>query len=303
MAVDDPNSPPSTKCSFTNEACETNADCPRVNTCLSDLMWMRPECTDQANPPAWAVMVTPGINAGDGAGIGKEGSHDGWFWDISIPGVWDSPPILGRSAVATADFFDDQNLFIEHEPTRYPTGLPGEPPTMVCDLSRTGCVNDTQCPDQEACVELNSPKKQQSMILRNYGYGNSFCLSCHASATSASTFASLDNILGMEILYPQPNTSPGVGGDVPGGHLTESPVLADFHYSKPLNEFKANDNALIQVFLNQFPQFTQNMPSIDTVLASRFPAQTYDHVMSTPFDPTPPLLPYENHEQFVTSDQ
>ncbi len=69
-------------------------------------MWLRPECYD-IEPASWVVMISPGINAGDGSGVGKDGSHDGWFWVINIPDAFDSPPILGRSAVTTADFFDD----------------------------------------------------------------------------------------------------------------------------------------------------------------------------------------------------
>ncbi|MCH7705498.1 MAG: hypothetical protein IIB33_00425, partial [Chloroflexi bacterium] len=145
----------------------------------------------------------------------------------------------GRSAVTAADFFDDPQLFIEHDQTRYPTGLKGGLSPLVKPFPA---------------------EKEQSMILRNYGYGNSFCLSCHASAVSASTFASLDNILGQEILYEHQQddttkpTDPCTGQ---GGHLGESPDFAKFKYSKPLNELEQADKKLIQAFLTQFPQFTQ----------------------------------------------
>lgn len=256
-------------------ACSLDSDCLAGETC-EDLMWIDDAC--YADDPAFSAIMVRGV----------DGGHDGWFWvSINATGSGD-PPILGRSAVQDADFFDLQ-LLTEHSNTRYPTGQAANNPGL-CDTSFTPCSTAFDCPAGEKCV---TTRKLGSIVPANYefGLGTLECVNCHASAVTLSTFSDLRNILGNEMRYTykvRDAADPPCEND--GFHGSDVSSLL-FGYPRPLS-------APDPEFLSLFTQFSADTPSIQNVLDSRFPADTYDHVVSSHAFPS-----FQNQEQFVTSDQ
>lgn len=208
------------------------------------LAWL-PQKQFQAGPTSWTVMVR-------GSGI----SHDDWFWAfISKDPDTTNPPLYGRSAVTSLDFFSNLALLEEQDPSRYPTG----------DQTET---------------------KEGSIAFRQYQFGN-YCINCHASAASGSTFVTTDNITGPEQRYTYSADAVELVGETP--HPGQDVDLALHDYPAPLL-------APTSDFLTAFPQFAgagAGIPFAD-VLETRFPAQSYDHALATPG---------QNAEQFLTSDQ
>src|SRR5262249_44831365 len=89
--------------------------------------------------------------------------------------------------------------------------------------------------------------------------GHSYCLSCHATAESQSTFASIDNILGKELRYKAFPITPGP---------TPTPMSASFSpFPRPLDE-------PAPAFVDHFDQL-QPVAFAD-VWQTRMPAETYD---------------------------
>lgn len=183
-------------------------------------------------------------------------SHDDWFWAfISKDPDTSNPPLYGRSAVSNLDFFSNLSLLEEQDPSRYPTG------------------------DQTST-------KEGSIAFRQYQFGN-YCINCHASAISGSTYSSMSNIVGPVQRYTYTAEAAELLGDTP--HPGREIDLTLHDYPAPLL-------APTSEFLSTFPQFDEDgagIPFAD-VLATRFPAQSYDHALSTPGD---------NAEQFLSSDQ
>jgi len=221
-------------------------------------------------PQAWVPMIK---NSGQ--------SKDGWYWaghqielPKDVPGAIVDPPILDRTGIVRPDFFDNGLIPTAPDPRWYPSGYWPE-----------------------------NKQKYPNIIMPVNTYG-SFCLSCHASAEQDFTYASLDNILGKFIRYKQFDAADGdaVAPDLfthlPPGFVEtlmafeagtppadpEDTPTYNTPYSVPL---AAPDAAFLAFYDQMVPvSFSHTWPH-------RFPAQTYDHVVSAP----------GGADAFLTSDQ
>lgn len=268
---------------YPHPPCAVDSDCPNGEEC-GNLMWLNSECYSE-DPDSWAIMV-----------LGHDGSHDGWFWVGLDADVDDgNPPILGTSAVTSMNFFDDDQLFVDHDPSRYPTGQPGAYP--------------------------DGTSKEGSVVAPNYAFGPVGCLNCHATAANASTFSTLNNILGREDRFPWKGAAVPEGPCFDDGFHNDSGALLGGYCSGGDND-GARCSTIIDCpngtclpliydfasplasqhpgFQTAFPPPDGVTPQISTVLNSRFPAESYDHVVTTPISLTNEV---HNTEQFITSDQ
>lgn len=175
-------------------------------------------------------------------------SVDDWYWAGFLPGLeTGNPPIVGPSAT----YGDD---ITRRDAAYYPTGN-----------------------------QLASGKKS-SQVFPYYGFGN-YCINCHASAISQSTYSTLENILGVGLRYEWlGRRTPPSEADPRHGEASAAGTRQG--WTEPLKE--AN-----REFLTVFPQL-RNVP-FTQVLASRFPAETYDHAVSRGDE--------RAVQEFVTSDQ
>jgi len=215
-------------------------------------------------PDSWTIII-------------KDSSmtHDGWYWgkysvEVADPASWQigNPPIFGLSAATNDQFPPDSVIPMEPNPLWYPTGYDY--------LSRTRIPS------------IAYPFNQ---------YGN-YCLNCHSSAINEHTFASLDNVVSGGIRYRQfdPESEfTDLSEDItytaihlPGFEAIRNPRLAvqsaDNPFSPPLT--KPTDKFLD--FYSQLDEVT-----FSDVWPERFPAETYDHVVSGS----------ESSSGFLTSDQ
>jgi hypothetical protein len=178
-------------------------------------------------PSLWAPMIKS-----------SESSHDGWLWMLQQPDVGRPPqfppPLLDRSAFTGGTFPDP----IVNDPSWYPTG-------SVLQLFLT---------------------KVPNMVMLIPLAGHPYCLSCHATAETQSTFASIDNILGKELRYkafdgePLPMPSPA----------PDPAALSPF--PSPLPEPS-------ELFLTFFDQLEP--VGFADVWATRMPAETYDQQVTS----------------------
>jgi len=227
-------------------------------------------------PDSWTTMVK---QSGQ--------SHDGWYWGFySAPAdpvtfAWQvgNPPIFNATGITSNQFFENGFMPTEPDPLWYPTGY-----------------------------VYSSTNKIPDVVFRNTEYGN-YCLNCHASAITESTFVSLDNILTPGFQYrrytsDQPQVEmpdefddghqPGLIGFVIENHNKLLALISsrgingvdgyDSPFSQPLAEPGLN-------FLEFYDQIGE--VSFGDVWPNRLPAQTYDHRVSGGDGP----------EQFLTSDQ
>ena len=139
-------------------------------------------------PESWATMVKQ-----SGA------SHDGWYWtghfQDAIPHTfaWQlgNPPIFNASGITSNEFFENGFMPTEPDPLWYPTGYV---------FTSTNKIPDVVFPYNE--------------------YGN-YCVNCHSSAISESTFSSIENILtpGLEYkLYTSQEQTDPVPDELDDGH-------------------------------------------------------------------------------------
>jgi hypothetical protein len=190
-------------------------------------------------PQLWAPMIKT-----------SRSSYDGWYWQLQQPnfGIPSQfgPPLLNRSAFTGGTFPEP----IVDDPNWYPTG-------GVLQLPLT------KIPNVVPLIPLA---------------GHPYCLSCHATAVSESTFASMDNILGEELRYkafqPDPNPAP-----TPGAVGSLQP------FPSPLP-------APSQLFLTFFDQIAP--VGFADVWATRMPAETWDQLV---------LSAHDGPGQFLTSAQ
>jgi hypothetical protein len=167
-------------------------------------------------------------------------SHDGWLWmlqqpDIGLPPQF-PPPLLDRSAFTGGTFPSP----IVNDPSWYPTG-----------------------------GVLQLPLKVPNVVTLIPLAGHPYCLSCHATAESESTFASMDNVLGRELRYKAFAAAPGPAPAPSPGSLSPFP--------SPLS-------APSQLFLSFFDQLEP--VTFADVWETRMPAETYDQqVISAHDDP------------------
>ena len=181
-------------------------------------------------PILWAPMIKS-----------NQSSYDGWMWmlqQVTIPSIPPQfpPPLFDESA-----FTEPLPSTITDNPSWYPTG------SILEELT-------TKIPD---------------VVMLNPLQGFPYCLSCHSTAKSQSTFASMDNILGKELRYkafpiaatPTPMPTPGNFAPFP----------------QPLSESS-------QDFLSFFNQVAP--VSFDQAWATRMPAESYEQqVTTTPSGP------------------
>jgi len=189
---------------------------------------------------------------------GQGGSVDGWYWGFfsTSPG---NPPIVDRSAA-----------------------LPGVLPSKPAQ------------PDPENWL----PTGPSTVVYPNAGFGNS-CTNCHASAARESTYSSLKNIIGQEITYTYLGDgtppSPAQGLHTVRTQQTEAQAeqRAMVPRTRSTTPFPLPLPEPAPDFLATFPQ----LPAVPfpNVWATRFPAETYDHVTAAPGAKGPGT--------FLTSDQ
>jgi len=226
---------------------------------------------------SWAIMVKDSTF-----------SHDGWYWagfsdsvdehgQVQLIG---NPPINNRSAVTTpsADFFGPPP--VKRNPLWYPTGVLFEPLPL-----------GTQMP---------------SAVFPYNEFGN-YCVNCHASAQSESTYSSLDNLLTPGLEYKGYNLDglmKRLIDPVEQRHI-DNALLADKHardavaltapsaaatktYTTPFAAPLEQADSDFLAFYDQLPEIT-----FQDALGLRLPAETFDHRFSGPDGP----------DAFLTSDQ
>ncbi len=226
---------------------------------------------------SWAIMVKH-----------NDFSHDGWYWAGFSDSVKDgkvefigNPPITDRTAATTAtsaDFFGPPP--VKRNELWYPTGVLFEP-----------LPQGTQMPN--AVFPYNE-------------FGN-YCVNCHASAQSESTYSSLDNLLTPGLEYKGYNLDGLLKRLVPAAELRsiDNALLADKHareavaltalsaakssgYQTPFAAPLSNADSDFLKFYDQLSDIT-----FGEALDLRLPAETFDHRFSGPDGP----------DQFLTSDQ
>lgn len=225
---------------------------------------------------SWAVMVKH-----------DDFSHDGWYWAGFSDSVEDgkvkfigNPPINDESAITTsaANFFGPPP--VQRNPLWYPTGILFEP--------------------------LPQGRQVPSVVFPYNEFGN-YCINCHASAASESTYSSLDNLLTPGLQYkgynleggkPKPLTAPEM-------REIENPLLADKHARGSVAtsaDSATADNVYHTPFADPLPAadsdflaFYDQLPamSFEQGLDLRLPAETFDHRLSGVGGPA----------RFLTSDQ
>lgn len=189
---------------------------------------------DKTNPDFdgfWAPMVKS-----------SKASHDGWIWTL------EGPP-FGFPLPQFPPLLLDQSGFIGSSPGPYPPILADDP-----NWYPTGSV-------------IQMPFKPINVVTLLPLAGSPYCLSCHATAESESTFASMDNILGRELRY----RAFDVAAPAP-----PTPLPSSFRpFPRPLENPQP-------AFLNFFDQLEQ-VKFVD-VWKTRMPAQTYDQQVISAHD-------------------
>jgi len=227
---------------------------------------------------SWTIMVK-----------GQE-SFDGWYWGFfaeapatptgcDAPPPTYNPPVSTRSALTTA--FDPK------------TGYPLE----VDHCGKPLPVSQQQPPPHGPWFPTFWNFSVPDIAFPNAEFGN-YCIYCHGSAESQSTFSSLENILGTEIEYdylknipPPPTPTPN---STPNEHEARLLSLRPAAASKKANSrapFPEFNPLNLEDFEKVYPQFAGL--TYDDVWQHRLPAQTWDHNLSGP----------EGPDQFLTSDQ
>jgi mono/diheme cytochrome c family protein len=188
------------------------------------------------SPILWAPMLKS-----------HNSSYDGWLWmlqqvDLSFLGIPPQfpPPLFDESAFTEAIPMSPMMA----DPSWYPTGSILEEPAPP----------NLKVPD---------------VVMLNPLAGFPYCLSCHSTAKSESTFASMDNILGAELRY---KAFPIAAMPTP------TPTASNFSpFPRPLSQPSGD-------FLSYFDQIPP--VSFDEVWATRMPAESYEQqVTTTPSGP------------------
>ena len=236
--------------------------------------------TDNPDDPAgpkhrkylsWAVMVKA-----------NDISLDGWYWSSPNHPPKGNPPLLDQSAVTQDNFFGSSQP-VTRDPTWYPTG----------DLFQTLADGQTKKPD----------------VVYPYNSYGAYCVNCHASAQSESTYSSLDNILTAGMQYKHyPHDTPKsllstLSGSFHTGHPDRTALFAELKKAEAQSAKRAEaDTGYQNPYTSPlaepskaFLSFYDMLAPLDfnAAIALRLPAETYDHWMSGPDGPGP----------FLTSDQ
>jgi hypothetical protein len=223
-------------------------------------------------PQAWAMMIK-----------NNQYAHDRWFWPLMQRDQFPlyaeervDPPIVDRSAFPAESFVSQLIAPSAPDPDWYPTGY-----------------------------FFENAAKIPNVISPQSGYG-AFCFSCHSSAVSEQTFASLNNLLGKSIRYKlfaaTSPADPGAGLDT---HVLAlrlksepTPVALPAHATTgraAADDFDTPFTLPLPTAGSRFLSFYDQLGEVSFTDAwqQRLPAQTYDHVISTPNGPS----------SFLTSDQ
>lgn len=226
---------------------------------------------------SWAIMVKH-----------NDFTHDGWYWAGFSDSMKDgkvtfigNPPIVDRTAATTAtsaEFFGPPP--VKRNELWYPTGVLFEP--------------------------LPEGKQMPNAVFPYNEFGN-YCVNCHASAQSESTYSSLDNLLtpGLEykgynldgllkrLVIPseQENITNALLADKHGHDavaLTALTEAAPETYQTPFADALPQADSDFLKFYDQLSNIT-----FGQALNLRLPAETFDHRFSGP----------EGPDKFLTSDQ
>jgi hypothetical protein len=224
------------------------------------------QITEDPEPSGWTVIVK---NAA--------ATTDGWYWGYYgvetgsvVPSDVGNPPIFGLAAVTSEMALRTLEESTQRLPDYYPTG-----------------------------VASSSNTKIPNVVYPNAGYG-AYCINCHASAMSESTFSSLDNVLTSGTRYRLFSSSPDRDRT---DTLAIAPFVGKHHSSIQANggetdaenPFPTPLSTPSDSFLDFYNQlgpvtYTQGM-------ALSMPSETYDHALAgntqNPHGAT----------KFVTSDQ
>ena len=192
---------------------------------------------DPIAPSLWAPMIKT-----------SQSSYDGWYWtlqqpDLGLPPQF-PPPLLDQSAFTGGPFGE---IPAADNPAWYPTG--------------SSLQQFTKLPNVVELIPLA---------------GHPYCLSCHSTAVSESSFASMDNILGRELRYKAFTPVPGPSPAPPGSLQPFPPPLV----------------APQQAFLEAFHQMAP--VGFPDVWQTRMPASTYDQQV---------ISAHDGPGQFLTSAQ
>lgn len=223
---------------------------------------------NDVSPSSWSTLIKS-----------KESSKDGWYWGsvstTPVPPVsaWQvgNPPVFDRSGITSDDFYaGNPNPPVQPNPDWYPTGYLFASHTKIPNIASPYSI-----------------------------YGN-YCINCHASAVSESTFSSIANIITPGIQYKQFMTDQVMlavkdqENFKPLNHqppiisllhpLTPDPDAYESPFTQPLTK-------PTQQFLDFYDQL--NEVSFTEAWKERLPAETYDHIVSAMGGPG----------QFLTSDQ
>lgn len=254
--------------------------------------WM---CSDRSTPlPDGAMVIKAMHNIDQGLGIelrdnacmevtkdpapeswtiivkNAAATTDGWYWGYYGASTTDpqgNPPILGLAAVTSEVALQTLEDSTQRDTDFYPTGGPHTPIPGV--------------------------------VFPNAGYG-AYCINCHASAMSESTFSSLDNVLTTGARYRQFTSSP----DQENFDLLALAPFVGKHQSSVDDDAISTDNP------NPFPtplatpgdsflEFYNQLPPVTYTqgMALSMPAETYDHALAGNTDNP------HGATKFVTSDQ
>ncbi|MGH9344229.1 MAG: hypothetical protein ACRD19_10760, partial [Terriglobia bacterium] len=178
-------------------------------------------------------------------------SHDGWFWMLQQPDL----SKLGSPPQFPPPLFDA---------SAFTQSIPATPGAIDPTWLPTGSILEEPGPPI-----LGVPLKVPNVVMLHPLAGFAYCLSCHATAKSESTFASMDNILGRELRYK----SFPVEAVEPTPTQAASPDFSPF--PKPLTQPSP-----------EFLSFFDQMPPVSfaNVWASRMPAETYDQQVISAHD-------------------
>ena len=219
---------------------------------------------NDVDPTSWTIMVKDSTM-----------STDGWYWGsysavVENPASWQigNPPVFDLSAATNDQFPVSPEIPEAPDPLWYPTGY---------DYANSLTIPTIAYPFSQ--------------------YGNA-CINCHSSAISEETFSSLTNVVSEGLRYKQfdpelniTNLSEEIkqlGLHTPGivGILNSLVDAQNFvnPFTPPLEE---PDDEFLE-FFSQLDEVT-----FSDVWPNRFPAETYDHIVSGGL-----ISP-----EFVTSDQ